>query len=765
MSAVCSQRRYSPVTVALDGNHPVFRPSDFVDIVLLWVHIKKPVRAVQIVFQSGMEPVSQQASHILRRFRDERSAMVQGCIWLLLAVVVLATGINVLAIGFEFWATPLAWVPNLLFIIVLIAALLLNARKQLSWAVGLIVAAVTFAALQPLLAGTQEGLSPSLLLLFLPLTLAGLILPRPALYLTALVTVIAVMARPLLQVLSGAGPQVTAGTDVLMIPLQFTLVVVMVTFFLGRFGTAFRELRRTAEEHVLMSWSAYEELHEAQRILIEREQFSSALVENLPGFYFLLDHSGSFQQWNTSFEDTFGYGAERLRDMEPSRLIDEADHERARAALIKAGVEGHASLEAAFVTRSGKRIPGFLTMIKVTLDGTEYIAGLGLDRSEIDAAHLQVRELNEAVVERVRRLDALRDVERVINQSLELELTLDSVVQQFTEQLKVDAAAIMVFEPEQQVLRYVVSKGFQHAELSTIRLGLGEGLAGQVALSREKQLVNGRARLSQVIGDWRLFADEGFASCLCGALVAKDELVGVVQLFHRTELAPGDDWMKFAAVLATQAANALDNASMFRNLERSNRELRDAYETTIAGWARALDLKDEETAGHSERVTDLTLVLARRLAVPEHELDHIRRGALLHDIGKMGVSDGILRKPGKLTAAEWKEMRKHPAYARDLLAPVPFLQPAIDIPYSHHEKWDGSGYPLGLKGEEIPLPARLFAVVDVFDALTSDRPYRKAWSTDEALEHIREQSGKHFDPAVVSAFMELIAQEQSTGRK
>ncbi len=185
-------------------------------------------------------------------------------------------------------------------------------------------------------------------------------------------------------------------------------------------------------------------------------------------------------------------------------------------------------------------------------------------------------------------------------------------------------------------------------------------------------------------------------------------------------------------------------------------DLLQAYDATIEGWAYALDLKDEETEDHSQRVTKYTLQIARKMGIKDKELVHVKRGALLHDIGKMGIPDSILLKPGPLTDEEWKVMRKHPVYAYEMLSRIDYLRPAIDIPYCHHEKWDGSGYPRGLKGEKIPLPARIFTVVDVYDALTSDRPYRKAWSREEALEHIRKESGKHFDPEVVEVFLQEI---------
>lgn len=193
---------------------------------------------------------------------------------------------------------------------------------------------------------------------------------------------------------------------------------------------------------------------------------------------------------------------------------------------------------------------------------------------------------------------------------------------------------------------------------------------------------------------------------------------------------------------------------------RTSARLARAYDTTLEGWSRALDLRDEETEGHTRRVAELTLRLARALGVPKPDLVHLWRGALLHDIGKMGIPDAILHKPGPLTEHETAVMRHHPVYAHELLSPIEYLRPALDIPYSHHEKWDGTGYPRGLKGEQIPLAARIFAVVDVWDALRWDRWYRSAWTLEQTRQYLREQTGTHFDPDIVNVFLRLVGDAQ-----
>ena len=197
-------------------------------------------------------------------------------------------------------------------------------------------------------------------------------------------------------------------------------------------------------------------------------------------------------------------------------------------------------------------------------------------------------------------------------------------------------------------------------------------------------------------------------------------------------------------------------------LHAAHNDLQEAYDRTIEGWVRALDLRDRETEGHTQRVTELTIIVAVALGFSAEELVHIRRGALLHDMGKMAIPDEILQKPGPLNEIEWERMRQHPRYAYEMLSPIAYLRPALDIPYCHHERWDASGYPRGLKGEEIPLVARLFSIIDVWDALCSDRPYRKKMPHREVIRYLREKSGQLFDPKLVDVFLSIMENQQSS---
>lgn len=382
--------------------------------------------------------------------------------------------------------------------------------------------------------------------------------------------------------------------------------------------------------------------------------------------------------------------------------------------------------------------------------------------ADIAASAIHQSKLHELTVRRLQQVQALHAIDQAITSSVDLGLTLKTVLEQVKNQLRVDAATILLLDEGTKVLECASRIGFHTGALRHTHLPIGQSYAGQAALKRQIVHV---ADLGSTPGNFsraRLLGSEGFIAYYAVPLIAKGQVKGVLELFHRGSNKPDPDWEEFLTSLATQAAIAIDNAEMFQNLQRSNQELGLAYDTTLEGWSRALELRDQETEGHAQRVTELTLRLARALGMTEAELMHVRRGALLHDIGKMGIPDSILLKRGPLSEDEWDIMHQHPVYAQQLLAPVPFLKPALDIPYAHHEKWDGSGYPQGLKGTQIPLAARIFAIVDVWDALNSDRPYRKAWPRKRALEYIRSQSGKHFDPKVLEVFLKLIEGELSS---
>ena len=379
--------------------------------------------------------------------------------------------------------------------------------------------------------------------------------------------------------------------------------------------------------------------------------------------------------------------------------------------------------------------------------------------AEMAGIALHRLRLYEETQRRLEYIQALRTIDQAIAANFDSRVTLGILLGQVIAKLHVDATGVLLFHPHAASLEYFAGRGFQTGIYRKTNLKLGDGVAGRAAL--ERNMLQATEPLDDGANKARttLLEKEGFGAHIAVPLVVKGELKGVLEVFHRGTLTPDTEWLGFLEAVAGQTAIAIDNFQLFEGLQHSNMELLHAYDATIEGWSRALDMRDKETEGHTQRVTELTVKLALRMGVPDDKIIHVRRGALLHDIGKMGIPDRILHKPDKLTEAEWKIMRQHTVMAYEMLSPIQYLVPALDIPQYHHEKWDGTGYPRNLKGNEIPLFARIFAIVDVWDALTNDRPYRKAWSQEDALTYIRDQSEKHFDPRVIDAFLQMLNDE------
>ena len=373
------------------------------------------------------------------------------------------------------------------------------------------------------------------------------------------------------------------------------------------------------------------------------------------------------------------------------------------------------------------------------------------------AIALENARLHEETLHQLKQLQALHIIDETIAQSFDQRLMLDVLLTQTLNQLDAEAAAVFRIQfHHQQALEYVAGKGFLTHIIEMASLKLGNSIASEAVVKRKMVHVcePQESRPQPLLS--KLWSEEGFKCMDVIPLISKGEVKGVMTVFHRKDFTPNPAWSSFLGTLAGQAAIAMDITQMFDSLQRANMELSLAYEATIEGWSQALDLRDKETEGHSQRVTEMTLQMGKAFHLGDEEINHMRRGALLHDIGKLGVPDSILLKVEKLTDEEWLVMRKHPEFAYDMLHPIAYLRDSMDIPYCHHEKWDGTGYPQGLKGEQIPLAARIFAVVDVWDALISERPYRKAWSIPDTLQYIRDQSGKHFDPQVADVFMKVF---------
>ena len=459
-----------------------------------------------------------------------------------------------------------------------------------------------------------------------------------------------------------------------------------------------------------------DERRQMQAQLAHALQERENIMETVPDILFRLDLSGRLTQWNRKMEAVTGLSAEELKDRDAMALFSLEERGTVGAAIVQAFVTGYAKVEAHLLALEGVPVPHEFSGVPLR-DAAGAVIGLtGMGR-DITGSKRQQADLAESE-QRYRSL-VEHSPEGILVYS-------DSRI------AYLNRAALKLFgaETSQQLLGrsvFDVVHPDWHDE------------------ARERARLSQQDRESSSLAEFKYLRMDGSA--------VEVEAVSTPILF---EGKPAGQVLIRDITGRKQAEREIHH--LHTELTQAYQRALNAYDATIEGWSRALDYRDHETEGHSRRVTELTMQLAQAIGVGAEELIHVRRGALLHDIGKMAVPDSVLLKPGPLDAAEWEVMRRHPAYAQEMLTPIAFLRPALDIPRCHHEKWDGTSYPEGLRGEQIPLAARLFAVVDVWDALRSDRPYRKAWDWDRTLDHIRGLSDTHFDPQVVGTFLALMAE-------
>ncbi|MFH2012774.1 MAG: PAS domain S-box protein [Pseudomonadota bacterium] len=497
------------------------------------------------------------------------------------------------------------------------------------------------------------------------------------------------------------------------------------------------------------------ERRQAEEALRMNEEKYRSHFENVSDVIFSFDREFKVLSVSPSLEQTLGYKPEEFigKPFPELNIISPEYLEKALSDGMQTLAGENVVLSTfEFIARDGTKKDMEISSSPLIREG-QVVAVISVARDITER-----KQMEEQLKRRFDRLEALRAIDMAITASLDMRVTFSVFLEQVINTLGVDAADVLLLNTQiYNRLKYIAGRGFRTSALKYTDLPLGTGYAGRAAQERKTISILDLQKESQdFFKQSPQLSGEDFVTYYGTPLIAKGEVRGVLEVFNRTPLEPEQEWLDFLEALATQAAIAVDNAQLFDNLQKSNIDLLHAYDDTLEGWSKALDLRDKETEGHSQRVTEMTLRLAGQMGIRDSELMHVRRGALLHDIGKMGIPDPILLKPGALNNEEWELMRKHPVYAYELLTPISYLRLALDIPYCHHEKWDGTGYPRELKGEHIPLAARIFAVVDVWDALCSERPYRPAWPEEKVREHIKEQTGKHFDPKVVEAFFELL---------
>ena len=483
----------------------------------------------------------------------------------------------------------------------------------------------------------------------------------------------------------------------------------------------------------------------------------SAALTAAPHGVVITDLEGRIEWVNPAFTETTGYGLAEVLGADAGVIESglRQDPQR-RESFLQALAAGEQWSEETL----GRRKDGTVYPEELTVTPVRNAAG---EIIRLVAIKQDVTQKKDASVELQRRA-AKQQVLAKLSHAALVDTGLTEIMQQAVEAvadaLSADYVNVLRLDANHDIFGLWAASGWEDGVVGVFSVAnTPDTQAGYVLRSADPVISTDLAEDTRFTPP-PILVEHGVKSNVGVAIDYGKDSYGILSVHDRTrrEFTPTE--VAFLQSVANSLAAAIRQQNYARQIIASNELLRSAYDATIEGWAQTLDLRDHETEGHSRRVADLSVRLGEAVGLDEDELLLLRRGALLHDIGKMGVPDSILHKPGALTSDEWRVMQSHTILAKNLLSRVSFLQDAVDVPYSHHEKWDGTGYPQGLKREEIPLAARIFAVVDVYDALSSDRPYREAWDENRILKHIRDESGRHFDPVVAEKFLELMAGSQ-----
>lgn len=491
------------------------------------------------------------------------------------------------------------------------------------------------------------------------------------------------------------------------------------------------------------------------QLLQDSEHFTKMLLSIIEEGIVVCDHSFQIQTWNKFVEEMTGLSAEQLHNQSLFQLFPSFSEPQIRE-LLNRGILGETVLLPDFALHQpsagefrwyrgklcphlgthGENLGVFLVLTNITQE---------------KRAEENQKALEEAFQEQRMLAEALGRIIFANTISTDLSSLLELICQECA--FLFNAKTVHVWLLKSDTLAKIAGYGTHSDQQVQTQISLGDPNhpAAQVIRTRKPCLQNGYDAPSHRITPASSFSQ------MAVPLMKSQEVIGTLIIENRPSYEFSTSDLEIALQFGSYAAIAVESARLYNGIINANEKLIQTYDSTLAGWAKALELRDRETEGHTQRVTNGTIKLARAFGIGDDELVHIYRGALLHDIGKMGIPDTILKKPGNLSEEEWVIMRQHPVYAYEWLSPIEYLQPALEIPYCHHERWDGTGYPRGLAGKDIPLSARIFSVIDVWDALSFDRPYRRAWPQAHVLEHIRSQAGKHFDPEIVTEFLKIHA--------
>lgn len=483
------------------------------------------------------------------------------------------------------------------------------------------------------------------------------------------------------------------------------------------------------------------ERKKVEQAILESEEKFRTLAQTAAAGIFIYKH-GPFVYVNPMWTEITGFGDDELGRLKFLDLVTPGSKDQVEK-YFQERLQNDTSVkryETQIQAKSGQKKWVDITISNILYEGEHAFIGTAVDITD--------RKQKENELEMVAK----------ISEALRVALTRDeirpTVLREVMNFLEIDGALISTIEHGKD-LSYIKRAMGCWAPLDMITRKIDEGLTGYI-IATGKTYINNHASHDPHFAFPELLTN---LSSIAGVpLITKGETIGAL-LIGSTHIL-SDNEIRLLKTIGDMTASAIHRSDLYEQTSLQAHELKLAYDATLEGWAHALELRDKETQGHSLRIANMTIKLAKRMGYESEDLENLRRGALLHDIGKMGVPDTILLKPGSLTEDEWALMQKHPVYAREMLIDLPYFKDAIDIPYCHHEWWDGSGYPRGLMSTEIPLVARIFSIVDSWDALISDRPYRKAWTKRDALSHIIDQSGNHFDPDVVNAFVQMLREEK-----
>ncbi|MEI8132494.1 MAG: PAS domain S-box protein [Leptolinea sp.] len=485
------------------------------------------------------------------------------------------------------------------------------------------------------------------------------------------------------------------------------------------------------------------ERKQAERALTESEEKYRTLFQQASDGIMYLSIDRKILAVNHAFANVHGYNLNEMQDMNLQELDTPETALQAPDRVRRVLAGEIINFEVEHYHKNGHIIPLDVSTGLITIGGEQIIQSFHHDITE--------RKQRENELQAIATLSAALRIAPTLAEMLPV------IVDQLAALLNCQTVSVEIIDPLTGVIVTEAAHGIWESFIDTHQKNGSHNLT---SISKKGQPFSNNDLLTDPKLAYSEWTYNDMLYCIGSPLIAQDRLIGFVWIGRRSEIAKPE--VRLLSAVADIAANAIYRSTLYEKSLKDAADLSLAYDSTLEGWAHALELRDRETEGHARNVVQMTVDLALAMGVDEAELEHIRRGALLHDIGKMGIPDSILLKPGALDDREWEIMRQHPEYAYQLLEPIVYLHKALDIPYCHHEKWDGSGYPRGLKGEEIPLVARIFAIVDVYDALRSDRPYRKAWSKEQTYQHLHEQASKHFDPRVVAKFLAMLDNQSAS---